>query len=460
MVSPRADISTNWPMRLEVHRLSTRNRVLDMDLQDILADHVEALGIPGSVLGVLHEDARTVACAGSANLESASLVGPDTSFQIASVTKPMNALVACRLAARGLLDFTAPLDTAIPELAHSEWASHVRIEQLLTNDGGIPMTRGTEFLYKAESDDALARLAAELAEASPTFASGTSWSYSNAAACLLGRLIEVLTGETYERALRSELFEPLGMTTTGFIHDRPPPNMATGYEVGETKGPAAVSELWRSRGLGPAGTTVWSTAGDLLRLAGPLVSTRTDYLDDYWTTWLRETTVELRIPPFMDAWCRSLAVFRWEGGPVWAWFGICTGFRAFWLLIPTQRTAITLLVNSVNGAQLFRALLPDLMEDIGVRVPPMHSDSQTRTEEVLRRYCGHYGWPDAKSDLTLDGDALRVSGAQNSSLLPIDAHLFRRSDGDPDIPFMSFANFDASGRPHVLYNAVWAIPRI
>jgi CubicO group peptidase (beta-lactamase class C family) len=94
-----------------------------MDPQHTLTEHVEAVGAVGASLALLRDDELTLACAGSADLESGAPVDASTAFLIASVTKPMNAVVACRLAARGLLDFSASLDTAIPELVGWESAT-------------------------------------------------------------------------------------------------------------------------------------------------------------------------------------------------------------------------------------------------------------------------------------------------------------------------------------------------
>jgi CubicO group peptidase (beta-lactamase class C family) len=429
-----------------------------VDLPETLAQQVEARVIPGAQLGVLRDGETTIACAGSADLELGKTVQPSTAFQIASVTKPMNALAAVRLAARGAFGFQTTLDRAIPELDGVEWAREVAVDDLLTNTGGLPMSERTEFAFTADGDDALSLLATELAQGVPAFPARSAWSYSNAAATLLGRLIELVTGHTYEEALRRELFEPLEMKKTGFAHDQPPANMATGYRGGKTDPPEPAT-LWASRPLGPAGASVWSNVGDLLRLARPLVSPEEAFLEERWRRWLLDVRVELTIPPFMDAWCRSLSVFRWPGGPVWFWCGVCSGFRAFWLVVPAQNCALCLLVNSERGAELFRALIPGLLADLGVTMSPLNLTPMALPRDELAHYCGRYAWPDSEILVELDADGIRLSGAAAGRLLPIDQRLFRWPDGDPDFPFVTFADFGVDGRPHLLYHAIWAYPR-
>jgi hypothetical protein len=247
------------------------------------------------------------------------------------------------------------------------------------------------------------------------------------------------------------------MATTGFAHDRPPGARATGYGIGTT-GPPEAATLWSSRPLGPAGASVWSTVNDLLRLAGPLVSDSA-YLEGGRRRWMLEVSVQLTIPPFMDAWGRSLSLFRWPGGPVWFWCGVCPGFRAFWLLLPDRNSAVCLLVNSDRGAALFRALLPEVMAEFGVTVPPLPTVPAPPQILDLSPYRGRYAWPDREIVVEPDGDGLALSGALTGRLLPIDRGLFRWPEGDPDFPYVTFSAFGSDGRPNLLYHAIWAYPR-
>ena len=99
------------------------------------------------------------------------------------------------------------------------------------------------------------------------------------------------------------------------------------------------------------------------------------------------------------------------------------------------------------------------MADLGVTVPPLYLTPATRPRDELALYRGRYAWPDSEILVGLGADGLELSGAIAGRLLPIDHRRFRWPDGDPDFPFVTFADFGADGRPHLLYHAIWAYPR-
>ena len=66
---------------------------------------------------------------------------------------------------------------------------------------------------------------------------GTVFSYNNAAFCVAGRVIEVLTGETFEDAIRDLIFEPLGMERSFFFpHQAMMHRFAVGHQMGDVDG--------------------------------------------------------------------------------------------------------------------------------------------------------------------------------------------------------------------------------
>ena len=85
-------------------------------------------------------------------------------------------------------------------------------------------------------------------------APGGLWSYCNSGYIVLGRVIEVLTGMTYEQALTTRLLEPLGAKDTLFFPgDMVTHSLAVGH-VREGDSPAVVAPKWEmSRAAGPAG---------------------------------------------------------------------------------------------------------------------------------------------------------------------------------------------------------------
>jgi CubicO group peptidase (beta-lactamase class C family) len=292
-------------------------------------------------------------------------------------------------------------------------------------------------------------VAAGLAAAEP---SPPHWSYSNAGWCVLGRALEAITGLTWEDAVRTHLLDPFELHQTTFTTGPGGVPRVSGHEV--VDGAARPVERWAPRNLGPAGTTLLSTATDMLRLAGR-------HMDDPSLAPLRTTTAEMRIHAWFDAWCLGWARFDWDGGPVWGWDGLMAGQRAVVRMVPQRRGAVVLLTNSDTGRNLYRSMFPDLMRaQFGIGMPALRLDPAPGTAGDLARFAGVYAWPDQRWEVSAVDGALVIQGAGTTyTAPPIDGQTFLVDVDDPDTPTMTFGAFDDDGRPGALYQMLWAHPR-
>jgi hypothetical protein len=225
---------------------------------------------------------------------------------------------------------------------------------------------------------------------------------------------------------------------------------ATGHRV-TADGPEPV-ERWTPRALGPAGSTPLSTLGDVLRLARA-------HLESPMLEALRAAHAEVRIHSWLDAWCLGLARFDWEGGPVWGWDGLISGDRAILRLLPEQHGAVVLLTNGSSGRALYRSLFPELMDTwFGVGMPELLLDAPRGAAGDLSRFAGVYAWPDRRAEVKATGEVLVIESEGDSvAAQPLDDRTFLVDD--PDNPTVTFGAFDRSGRPGVLYEMLWGLPR-
>jgi CubicO group peptidase (beta-lactamase class C family) len=385
----------------------------------LLHDQAPRHSVPGAVVGVLREGKVETACFG---------VAADTRFAIGSLGKSMLAT------AFALGD--VPLDDAVtahvPELRNARWAERITLRGLLANDSCLPLRADLEHADLGEDDDVLSRFAALVARGEPK---GDYWSYSNAGWCVLGRALETITGLAYEDALRATLLDPLGLNETEF-----PQQPAAG---------------WAPRTLGPAGSTLLSTAADLLRFAQR-------HLQDPALGLLREPQAEVPLYGWLDAWCLGWARFDWEGGPVWGWDGVMPGHRAVLRFVPGARGAAVLLTSSDTGRSLYRSLFPAVLDELfGVRMPELQLKPEAGAGGDLSRFEGAYAWPDQRWEVTVSGSGLRLDGPEGVlEAAPIDGSTFVTDPEDPDTPTVTFADFDADERPEVLYRMIWGSPRV
>jgi CubicO group peptidase (beta-lactamase class C family) len=234
------------------------------ELASLLRDHALRYPVPGAAVGILRDGATLTACYGVADVATREPVTDETRFSPGSLTKSMVATTIARLADAGRLSLEDPVAAYLPEV-RGGWAETATLRALLANDARAPRGTDLEFGFAGRSrndDDALARFVAGAASEPP---SGPTWSYSNLGWCVLGRVIESVTGATWEDATRVHLLDPAGMRETAFAAGAGPVRRATGHTV-TPDGPAPVEPLV-SRGYGPAGTSLVSTVLDLLRSA-------------------------------------------------------------------------------------------------------------------------------------------------------------------------------------------------
>jgi CubicO group peptidase (beta-lactamase class C family) len=423
------------------------------DLTALLAEHASCHSVPGATLGLLRDGTATTACYGVADVRTGEPVTPETLFSVGSLTKSMVATVIARLADSGRLSLDDPVTMHVPELRGSAWAERSTLRDLLANRSGVPLRAGLEFGFddrKDGDDGALSRLAVDVAAGTPA---GNFWSYTNVGWCLLGRVIETATGTAWEDAMRRHLLASAGMRETTFATDPSAKRRAAGHEV--TADGAVPVEPWVTRAYGPAGTSVVSTGTDLLRFAAL-------HLDDSSLAGLRAVHAPVSIYGWLDSWCLGWARFDWAGGPAWGWDGVVNGERSVLRIMPDHRAAVVLMTNSSTGRALYRSLVADLMESVfTISVPPLRVAPAAGAAGDLSRFVGVYAWPDRQVEVTATTRSLLIKNeGGETEALPLDERTFLVDAADPDTPTVTFGAYDEAGRPQVLYDMLWGLPRL
>ncbi len=188
-------------------------------------------GIVGSSF-VFMKDGKTVAEEhyGSANLEKKQPANADTIYHWASNTKPFTGIAIMQLRDRGLMKLDDPITKYVPELRkiHNSHGSmdEITIRHLLTHSGGF--RNGTwpwrnNKPWEPFEPTEWSQLVAMFPFTEVQFKPGSKFSYSNPGIIYLGRVIETLSGESYETYIDKNILRPLGMHNTYF--DTTPPHL-------------------------------------------------------------------------------------------------------------------------------------------------------------------------------------------------------------------------------------------
>ena len=182
------------------------------DLESRLKRSIRRHHVPGASVAVL-KGRRVVATAAArvTNLDTQVPVTPDAVFQIGSITKVFTATLIMQLVDDGLLGLDDPVQQHLPEFQLDDpRADQVTVRQLLDHTSGltdamVPELSRTQPRTPTEATTSLR--SAHLAS-SP----GTSWSYHNPNYQVAARLVEVISGEPFDRYLSRHIFQPAGMS--------------------------------------------------------------------------------------------------------------------------------------------------------------------------------------------------------------------------------------------------------
>ncbi len=202
-------------------------------LMDALKHEVDSGRLPGAVaLIARHGQIGLLEALGVQDPATGAPMRTDSIFRIYSMTKPVVSVAIMMLVERGQLLISDPVSRWLPEYAHPQVATAqglVPAQQAATVQDLLRHTAGLTYEFLGDSEvqqqynqHKLASRERNNEEFSHTLASiplmfqpGSVWAYSRATD-VLGRLIEVVSGQSLGDFLHAEIFEPLGMTDTGF----------------------------------------------------------------------------------------------------------------------------------------------------------------------------------------------------------------------------------------------------
>jgi CubicO group peptidase (beta-lactamase class C family) len=233
---------------------------------DVARGSMEELAVPGVALGVLFDGEERTAGLGVTSIENPLDVTPDTLFQIGSITKTFTATAMMRLVEDEKLALDEPVRTYLPDfrVADEDAASRVTVRQLLTHTGGW---LGDYFDDLGYGDDALALMVERLATVPQLTPLGARWAYNNSAFYVAGRIVEVLTEQPVERALRELVLQPLGLEHSFFFMDEVMTHrFVVGHEL-DADDRTVVARPWPIGRAAHACGGLVSTVHELLRYA-------------------------------------------------------------------------------------------------------------------------------------------------------------------------------------------------
>ena len=376
---------------------------------------MEETATPGVAVGLLHDGQEHAAGFGVTSVENPLDVTAETLFQVGSITKTFTGTTAMRLVEQGELDLDAPLRTYLPDLklGDEDVAARATMRHLLTHTGGWI---GDYFEDYGAGDDALARMVDSLQGLPQLTPLGEIWSYNNAGFYIAGRVIEVLTGKTYEQAVQELVLTPLGLDNTFFF---PEDVMTRRFAVGHHRaedGPPPVARPWPIGRAHHAAGGIASSVLELLRWAR-------FHLSDGEGVLTRASLDEMQRDQFAAGSIFEQVGITWAITESWGTRTIghgggTNGQIALFLFAPEHDFALAVLTNHQRGGEVTLAARQAALEAIGAREP-----ERTPVDVDVDEHLGTYTSPLMDAELARAGDKLTITMTNKGG--------FPRSDSPP-----------------------------
>jgi D-alanyl-D-alanine carboxypeptidase len=317
--------------------------------------------VPSATVEVVQDGTVTYVHAfGLRDLETNAPADIGTHYEIGSMTKQFTAAAILQLQEAGKLHIDDPVSTYLPDAPH---AREITLRQLLTQRSGLfDYTDVPQFAEKiSTTPGSYAKIVALVAGKPLNFTPGSRWEYSNTNYILLGRIVEVVSGQRYADYIREHEFEPAGMTqTTTIAHESQTPDMARGYTLdhGQVKPSLPLDDGWPWS----AGNIV-STVGDYEKWMDALTTGKIVTPADFEE--MTTATASNRIDA-SSAYGFGFVIDRTDGQPnIWH-NGGTNGFHTDGAYFPRQATRIAVFTNldsafpEAVAAKIFELAFPEI----------------------------------------------------------------------------------------------------
>jgi CubicO group peptidase (beta-lactamase class C family) len=291
-------------------------------------------------------------------------------------------------------------------------------------------------------------------------------------------IIERLMGACWDEALASLILEPAGLTESVTLAEQLPyRHVAVGHEPGVNG--SVVAQNWTfSRGMGPSGSTLATTAADLARfgqllLDGGVGRGGTRVLAESAVRELLSPQIDVPARWFADQWCVGPYRKVWDGVEAFGHGGTTMQSSSTLTWIPELGLSVSVIVNNPSlGYPFAHALLGELLlTEFSIEKPkrPVHDPNASFD---AAQYVGEYrtletnyrvtAGDTGRLLLTMDSHALFSDGAIESELQPIGDHRFLAVDDR----VTTFHNWDLAfsditdGKARLLHNGGFAAARV
>jgi CubicO group peptidase (beta-lactamase class C family) len=343
------------------------------DLKKFIESAQQALGVPGVAVGVI-QNGKTVLAQGLGvrELGKPAKVNADTLFMIGSNTKALTTLLLGKLVDADKLSWDAKVASVMPgfKLGDEATTNSVLIKHLICACTGLPR-QDLEWIFEYKGVTPSTVVAA-LGKMQPTSKFGEMFQYSNLLAAVAGYVAahvanpQLELGASYDRAMQSTVFDPLGMKSTTFDYARVRRgNMASphGFSIDGKPTVFPLDMNYSVIPVRPAGAA-WSSVNDMLKyVAMELAEGTLPGGKRYISKDVLLARRAPQVPIGKDAtYGMGLSVDNTYGIPVVHHGGATFGYHSDMLWLPDHGVGAVILTNGNFGVVLHGAVRRKLLE--------------------------------------------------------------------------------------------------
>jgi len=308
----------------------------------IVESAVREQQIVGLSAAVVHGDFRWSSGFGFADLENEVRATADSSYRMASVTKPMTAIAVLRLAEEGKVDLDGDVSKYVPYFSRKAWP--VTARQLLSHQGGISHYRDYDKEGRIREPKTTREAIAIFADWDLAHEPGTKKLYSSYGYNLLGAVIEEVSGQAHGTYMRENVWKPLGMSAT--VMDDPRaiiPHRVDGYtrEDGELRRSEYVDMSSRFAGGGTR-----ATVHDMVRLFEGLAEGKVLKRETIRRAWTAQKTTDGQLTDYG----LGFGVSERDGKLLVDHSGSQQETRTLVMMIPEAKVIVALATNYENAS--------------------------------------------------------------------------------------------------------------
>jgi N-acyl-D-amino-acid deacylase len=338
------------------------------NVDSVVKSFMEKWSVPGVAVAIV-KDGRLVFARGYGYADNAArtLVQPDSLFRIASVSKPTTAVAVLKLAEEGRLRLTDRAFAILNELeppagkTPDSRLQDITIEQLLTHTAGWDIAQlGYDPQFDLHSRAAEAFGVTPPADAGTivrymmgerlSFSPGSRYVYSNFGYNVLGRVVEAITGLSYEQYVESSILLPMGITEMRIGHTR-----LTERAAGEVKYYALAGGTTQSVFPGQ-GSVAWPDGGwylEAMDAHGGWIGSAIDMMRFVTHVDGRPGPTDILTNASIQKMTARPAISQWNGSSWWYALGWCVNTNGNWWHDGSLDGTGSILVRASNGLSWF-----------------------------------------------------------------------------------------------------------